>query len=507
MKLSLRTRLFLSLTALLLFFTLLSWGLTSTGLEDYYYWQKKAVLIQNCRQIDELYAGNPEDISLDLERIGNTLGAGIVIIAQDNSVKYSSFGRIINAKFQEPFPPPLRHGNENNPPSPRDNNPRRPPAPVVKSKETIDSRTKLEIQHSPELNLDSVVLEYQLRNGDLLLLRQPLAPVWESAGIAAQFIAWTGLLSILLGSLWAYFFARKFTSPILELKQIAQNMSQLDFSKTCTINRTDEIGELGNSINHLSAQLGTAIAELHQKNQQLMADVEKERKLDKMRQDFVSSVSHELKTPLSLLLGYAEGLKENIAGNEEDRNFYCSVIIDEAEKMDRLVKDLLNLSQIESGFFKLNQSNFDLSALLSDIALKYQSLLAEKQITLIADIPKQLQVFGDPLRIEQILCNLVNNALDHTEGARRLQIKAEDTGSHIRVSVFNTGQPIPSESLDKIWLSFYKVDKSRSREHGGYGLGLSIVRAIQELHGNAYGVTNHDQGVSFWFDVTNAKSG
>lgn len=506
MKLSLRTRLFLSLTALLLFFTLLSWALTSMGLEEFYYWQKKAVLIQNCQQIDELYVGNPEDISLDLERIGNTLGAGIVIIAQDNSVKYSSFGRIINEKFQEPFAPPRRHANETEPPAPKDSSPRRPPLPVVKSKEIIDGRTKLEIQHSPEMNLDSVVLEYQLHNGDLLLLRQPLAPIWESAGIAAQFIAWTGLLSILLGSLWAYFFARKFTSPILELKQIAQNMSQLDFSQTCTINRTDEIGELGSSINHLSEQLGTAIAELHQKNQQLMADVEKERKLDKMRQDFVSSVSHELKTPLSLLLGYAEGLKENIAVSDEDRNFYCSVIIDEAEKMDRLVKDLLNLSQIESGFFKLNQSNFDLTALVSDVALKYQSLLAEKQITLTTAIPEQLQIFGDPLRIEQILFNLVNNALDHTEGERRLAINVEDTGSHIRVSVFNTGRPIPSESLDKIWLSFYKVDKSRSREHGGYGLGLSIVRAIQELYGNSYGVANQDQGVIFWFDVTKAKS-
>jgi two-component system sensor histidine kinase VanS len=322
--------------------------------------------------------------------------------------------------------------------------------------------------------------------------------------VAAQFIVLTGILSILVGGVWAFFFAKRFTLPILELNRIAQSMSQLNFAQKCTINSNDEIGQLGNSINHLSNQLDTAISELNQKNLQLMADVEQERTLDKMRKDFVSSVSHELKTPLSLILGYAEGLQENIAQDEDNKNYYCSVIIDEAEKMDKLVKDLLNLSQIESGLFQLNQSDFDLSILVSAITSKYLTILTEKGINITID-KEVCPVHGDILRIEQVLLNLFNNAIDHVEFTKTIKIYVQHRKDHNRVFVYNSGRQIPDESLDKIWTSFYKIDKARTRDHGRYGLGLSIVRAIQELHGHAYGVENTDDGVVFWFDVGLAK--
>jgi len=328
--------------------------------------------------------------------------------------------------------------------------------------------------------------------------------VSESVSVAGQFIIFTGILSVVAGCLWAFFFAKKFTLPILDLNRIAQSMSQLDFSQKCIINRSDEIGELGKSINHLSYQLDTAISELSQKNQQLMADVEKERKLDTMRKNFVSSVSHELKTPLSLILGYAEGLRENVARDEDSKNYYCSVIIDEAEKMDKLVKDLLNLSQIESGFFQLNKNNFDLTLLLHDIALKYSTILTEKKILLEMANVEPYSVHGDELRIEQVLLNPFTNAIDHVEFLRTIRIWVQGTGEKVRVFIYNSGRPIPEESLEKIWTSFYKVDKARTREHGGYGLGLSIVRAIQELHGNHFGVNNVQDGVVFWFDLTKA---
>lgn len=488
MKLSIRTRLFTNLTALLLFFVLLSLCLTFLGLEKYYFWQKKKVLVTAGETIDSLYLGNPEDLSLDLERLGNTLGARI-IISSGGYVKYSSFGRIINEKFRELPPPPGVPPQSSRQLS------------ISKERETFDSSTVLEVQQDQMLKIDFLVLERQLNNGDTLLIRQPLAPMQESATVAAQFLGITGFLALLIGSVWTFLFAKKFTAPILELNKIAQSMSKLNFSQKCTINGSDEIGELGSSINQLSDQLDTAISELSQKNLQLMADVEKERKLDKMRKDFVSSVSHELKTPLALILGYAEGLKENVARNEDSRNFYCSVIIDEAEKMDKLVKDLLNLSQIESGFFPLTQTDFDLSALLRDLASKYQTLFQEKNIILEMNIPDTLTAYGDSLRIEQILTNLLTNAIDHTDANKRIGISIQATDDKIRVFVRNSGRPIPEESLDKLWTSFYKVDKARSREHGGYGLGLSIVRAIQELHGNRYGVQNTSEGVLFWFDV------
>jgi two-component system sensor histidine kinase VanS len=488
MKLSIRTKLFISLNALVFFFVLMSFALTQLGLETYYIGQKKNILIESSQLIDKLYQGNPEDLSLELEKMSNTLGAGILILDTNGEMKYSSFGPSINKK--------IFHR------TPRNTMPM--PPYVLKSEETIDKHTVLKTQLDPGLKIDFILLEHQLRNGDILLLRQPLAPVSESATVAAQFMLFTGILSILLGCLWAFFFAKKFTHPIFELSRIAQSMSRLDFSQKCTINRNDEIGRLGESINHLSDQLDTAISELNQKNRQLMADVEKERQLDKMRKDFVSSVSHELKTPLALILGYAEGLKENVASDEESRNYYASIIIDEAEKMDKLVKDLLNLSQIESGMFELSRSDFSIVLLLHDITLKYHTILAEKEITLELDESPDLLVNGDILRIEQILVNLLTNAIDHTEGIKKIRISLQETGEHLRVSVFNSGHAIPEASLEKIWISFYKVDKARTRKYGGYGLGLSIVRAIQELHGNLYGVENVLQGVLFWFDLDKA---
>ncbi|HWR40196.1 MAG TPA: HAMP domain-containing sensor histidine kinase [Patescibacteria group bacterium] len=505
MKRSIRTKLFLSLVALVLFFVLMSIGLTLVGLEDYYIWQKKAILVANSKAIDDLYAGNPEEISLELERRGNTLGAGILILSGDGNMKYSSFGRIINQKLQQPFAPPPKKSAPDNAPPPGPPGSPGSPAHISKGRETIDDRTVLELQQDQHLRIDFLLAERRLNNGDTLILRQPLAPVKESVAATAQFTVFTGLLALLLGSLWAFVFAGRITLPIRELNRIAQSMAQLNFSQKCTINNRDEIGELGQSINRLSLQLDTAISELNQKNRQLMADVERERQLDKMRKTFVSSVSHELKTPLALILGYAEGLRENVAADEESRNFYCGVIIDEASKMDHLVKDLLNLSQIESGLFQLNRSDFDLAATLQAMVLKYQNMLKDKGVTVELQVAENTLVNGDVLRISQVLSNLFDNAITHAETDKTVKISVVLNEENTRVQFYNSGKPIPEESLEKIWTSFYKVDAARTRKSGGYGLGLSIVRGIQDLHGQSYGVENAPAGVTFWFDLKTTK--
>lgn len=499
MKQSIRTKLFVGLTGLIVFFVILSLCLTFFGAEKYYIWQKKQVLLSASQRISTVYDdGSPEEIALELEKTGNTIGAGIIIFAKEGGIKYTSFSRIMNQRASEPPPPPHAQATERPPVAPGEK--RNLPS-IWESRDVIDEQTVLEIQQDRALKIDFLLLEHKLANQDTLMIRQPMAPIAESASIAVRFVMITGLLALVAGCLWAYIFSKRFTNPILELNQIAQSMSKLHFSQKCTLTRQDELGELAQSINQLSDQLDSAISELNKKNLQLMADVEKERQLDKMRKDFVSSVSHELKTPLSLILGYAEGLKENVAKDEDSRNFYCTVIMEEAEKMDKLASDLLNLSQIESGYFKLNKTTFDLSVLLEEIALKYQSILSEKgiQLQLLKESP--LWVYGDRLRIEQIIFNLCNNALDHTDSQKRMLLGTQDKGSKLRVFLYNSGQPIPQDSLEKLWLSFYKVDKARTRAHGGYGLGLSIVRAIQEQHQNAYGVENEKDGVRFWFEI------
>lgn len=502
MTLSIRTKLFVILSCLMLFFVLISLGFMRVGLEKFYTRQKQAALLTNSHMISNLYRGSPEEISLELERAASTLGAGIIIFSPAGSIKYTSFDRFINHKPPDSLPQPAAAND-----SSARNQFRIPPnsTQLVKSSQEIDNRTILEIQLDQMLQIEFMVLECQLKNDDILIIRQPLAPMSESAIAAAQFMAFTGILTLMAGCAWAFFFARKFTLPILTLNQITQSMSQLDFSQKCTVTRDDELGELGKNINHLSNQLDVAMSELNKKNQQLMADVERERALDQMRKNFVSSVSHELKTPISLIQGYAEGLKEDIAREAASKDFYCSVIIDEAEKMDKLLSDLLHLSHIESGLYQLNRTDFDLLPVLNDIARKYLTILEERAITLEYDSTASHWVNADPLRIEQVLLNLFNNAIDHAAFPKIIRISVEDIQDRTRVCIYNSGQPVPEESLDKIWVSFYKVDQARTRDYGGYGLGLSIVRAIQELHGSSYGVKNAADGVMFWFDLHKAQ--
>ncbi|MDF2880387.1 MAG: integral rane sensor signal transduction histidine kinase [Clostridiaceae bacterium] len=278
-------------------------------------------------------------------------------------------------------------------------------------------------------------------------------------------------------------------------------MTELNFTEKYSVESEDEIGELGKSINSLSQQLDMSINELKEKNQKLSEDIEKERKLDEMRKEFIANVSHELKTPISLIQGYSEGLKVNVVDSEEDKNFYCDVIISEAMKMNKLVKSLLNLSLIDSGNLKLDKTKFNISSLLESTINKFMPIFNEKQIKLYVNAKEKVFVNADILWIEQVLVNYINNALNHVDNNLEIRINIENTNDKVRVKVFNTGKQIPEELCDKIWDSFYKVDKARTRAYGGTGLGLSIVAGIQKLHSNTYGVINMKNGVEFWFDL------
>jgi len=175
--------------------------------------------------------------------------------------------------------------------------------------------------------------------------------------------------------------------------------------------------------------------------------------------------------------------------------------MNETEKMNKLVKDLLNLSQIESGYFHIEKTEFNITSLIEYVLNKYKSIFAEKNIEIQFDLGESYIVTEDMVRIEQILTNYINNAINYVDSNRIIKISKKVNKNKIKISVFNSGKHIPEESLEKIWNSFYKVDKARTRAYGGYGLGLSIVKAIQDLQNNAYGVENIEGGVIFWFEV------
>jgi signal transduction histidine kinase len=334
-----------------------------------------------------------------------------------------------------------------------------------------------------------------------ILIRSNYENIQESVTIANTFLAYIGIAVVILGSAAMFIISRSFTKPILELSGIAKRMADLDFEAKYKVKSKDEIGELGSSINLLSDKLESTISELKQANNELLTDIQKKTEIDEMRKEFLSNVSHELKTPLSLIQGYAEGLKENINEDAESRDFYCEVIMDEAGKMNQMVKKLLSLNELEFGSNQISFERFDIVSLIRSVLEATEILFRQKEVTLYFEEKKPVYVWADEYLTEQVLTNYISNALNHVGGQKIIEIKLIPRDDTVRIAVFNTGENIPEEELDKIWIKFYKVDKARTREYGGSGIGLSIVKAIMNSHNRECGVINRPVGVEFWFEL------
>lgn len=335
----------------------------------------------------------------------------------------------------------------------------------------------------------------------VVILRSNTGSIRESVKIANEFLAYIGFFTAILGSIAVFIITKRFTKPILILSGIAKKMSDLNFEVKYKVITKDEIGELGSSINVLSDKLETTIMELKHANNELMTDIQRKTEIDEMRKEFLSNVSHELKTPIALIQGYAEGLKENINDDEESRDYYCEVIMDEANKMNNMVKKLLSLNELEFGNNQVNFERFDIVSLIKSVLISTEILIKQKEVTLLFEQTEPIYVWADELLIEQVVTNYISNALNHVDGQKIIEIKLIPRGESVRVAVFNTGNNIPEEDLDKIWIKFYKVDKARTREYGGSGIGLSIVKAIMNSHNKEFGVINRHIGVEFWFEL------
>ena len=240
--------------------------------------------------------------------------------------------------------------------------------------------------------------------------------------------------------------------------------------------------------------------ELKTANYHLQKDIEKKDKMEQMRSDFFGNVSHELKTPIALIQGYAEGLKE-VADDPESREFYCDVIIDEAAKMNELVKNLLTLNQMELGDEHVEFSRFNLTEAITGVLESMEIVAQAKNAKVIFRQKEPIYVMADEFKAEQVIRNYVSNAFNHVDGEMVIEVRVIVKGEKARVTVFNTGSPIPQEDISRIWDKFYKVDKAHTREYGGNGIGLSIVKAIMESFHQEYGVKNYDNGVEFWFEL------
>jgi two-component system, OmpR family, sensor histidine kinase VanS len=513
MNKSIRYKLLVYMTVSVLVFAVLLLGANTFFAEKYYVNHNKSILIKTTKEIVQLVSNlesmsdlQKEDVVYRLTRLEKSIGGSVIIGKLEGQQYYPIYhdmkGFPPKALIVNPFVELDRYNALNKKVYAFS----RGKIDALNSVEIHDENSFFVITKDPGLKIDTLRYQTHLENDVMILVWIPMAEISESAAVSNRFTAIVALITIFITGLWTLYVSDKFTRPIKQINITTKKMAELDFSQTLDITSEDEIGQLSQSINHLSHKLKVTIGELNKKNQQLEQDIDKGKRIDTMRREFVSNVSHELKTPIFLIQGYAEGLKNNIVTDEEKRSFYCDVIMEEAEKMDAIVKDLLNLSQIESGNMDLNKYDFDIEQLIEDVTKKLEPIFKEKDISIGTEIALNSLVNGDPIRIEQVIVNYMNNAINHVDSNKKIKVTAEEKNSKVRVSIFNTGQHIPEELLERIWISFYKVDKARTRSYGGTGLGLAIVKAIQQAHCNEYGVMNIEDGVLFWFDIDLAGS-
>ncbi len=473
----------------------LCWFLNSTFLEHFYTANKQKALLAGFSTINQAVRKGvfeSDEFDIAFERICSNGNISILVLSSDSRVIRSSSGN--SDKLKSQFFNALYSGTDG------------------QSTEIIRTSDNyiIEKQQDERMEEDYLVLWGTLEDGNLVFMRTPLESIKESVTVANEFLAYVGLIALALSTLAVVFISRRITGPLVQLGKISKRMTDLDFeAKYVPSEKPNEIDELGEHMNTLSETLEKTISELKSANHELQKDIEKKEQVDQVRREFLANVSHELKTPLALIQGYAEGLKECINDDEESRDFYCEVIMDEADKMNKLVKKLLTLNQIESGNDVVNIERFNLTELINGVVSASGILIKEKEAVI--TYPSEIQyVWADEFMVEEILTNYLSNAIHYVQkvdGERHIDVKYTQKDDCVRVSVFNTGKKIPEEDIPKIWDKFYKVDKARTREYGGNGIGLSIVKAIQESFHRQCGVCNHENGVEFWFELdTNSNN-
>lgn len=375
--------------------------------------------------------------------------------------------------------------------------------------DTIEKAENYTIQKTYDARSRTFYLEcwgFYSDNNTIFIMSTPLESIRESVDLSNRFLAYVGIVALVFSSVIVYFTTKRITSPILKLANISERMSGLDFDVKYEGKSIDEIGVLGNNMNLLSDKLKETIGELKSANNELQKDIEEKIQIDEMRKDFIANVSHELKTPIALIQGYAEGLTEGMAEDEESRNYYCEVIMDEANKMNKMVRQLLTLTALEFGNDQVALERFDVVELIQGVLSASGIMIQQKNAKIQFDMDHPVYVWADEFKIEEVITNFVSNALNHLDGERVIRIDVQELGDNVKVTVKNTGDCIPENELPNIWVKFYKVDKARTREYGGSGIGLSIVKAIMDSHHKEYGVQNVEDGVEFWIMLDSKDS-
>ncbi len=603
MKNNMRRKLLTFMAGLVALVVIFGWFINSLFLERFYLYSKGNSLLRSMTTINHLYNAGGADIELELAKMQINQGIQIVIFNSNLEAVYMAWQDSVYLGFG-------RRGILGGPDLPG----------FVSRKGSLPF--EISRNYDERLKTEYLDLVGSLDNGLFLLLRTPVQTITDSVGIANRFLLITGIFSILASAFISARLSSQIAKPIKAVEGIAKSMSHLDFTRKITVDSQDEIGSLAASINALSEHLQETIQELQEKNRQLEADIQFISRLDEKRKEFLSSISHELKTPIALIQGYAEALEEKVVTSDEDRDYYYHVISDEADRMNALVKKLMNLNNLEAGQDELYLEDFDIVSLVQSVMRRSKSLPGAEELDFQLVAPAEAWVRADEFLIEEVVLNYMTNAIHYAEGRKLVEVtvrqspaaaeqaepaagaaseagadaKAEavfeagagagpgagaeaeavagvgadaeamtragidkpaaEAGSsrnnagifdydedvmegvilsiegqvepeepakdavaavsaaaakderinrRVRIEVFNSGSLLSEEERERVWESFYKADKSRSREYGGSGLGLTVVKAAMERHQSPFGVDNVDDGVSFWFELPAAR--
>ncbi|KUO52655.1 MAG: hypothetical protein APF76_14285 [Desulfitibacter sp. BRH_c19] len=461
----------------------LSFGLFSL-LEDFYYSQISTDLINSGQKLTEIIneEDDPQYLIYELTLLGDVLDSHIVIVGRDGTTQ------ACDSMMEPPAGLLLSPGE----------------LAEVFAGEIIVKRG----YHHHHFDGPMLSVAIPVYQGDsverIIMMFKPIAPITNTINSMRELIIYSAIAAIILASTVSFFLSKTLAKPLVQMNKVANEMAKGDFSNKVKVNSKDEVGLLGASLNNLSNQLKNKISELSHEKSKLEKVLAKERAIEQMRRDFIANVSHELRTPLSLLQGYSEAIIDGVAENSQEQDRYAKVIFQETLRLKRMVNELFDLSRLQTGNFTLSKTKVNITYLLKAIQEKYKPSILKTDLELNISIEKDLpEVDGDYDRLQQVLINLVENALNHTvEGEISIKAYTDDI-KQIHVEVSDTGCGIPKTDLDLVWERFHKADKSRNRGNkSGTGLGLAIVKSIIEAHGgNVWVRSKEGEGSTFGFSI------
>lgn len=470
--------------------TALNIFINDTSLERYYIYQKEENLQEGYKRLERGYKNYGLSSESFAKQFRSVCGSGnySALIIDENAKEWVSSSSIDDFQYQiQTIKYSIRE---------------------KKDLELLISKTDYIVckQLDNRSQVEYLILSGIIDEDTYIYMRTPLESIRESVSITTRFFLFIELGTAILSILVIAIISRNVAKPIKNLTGISKRMKNLDFDAKFQTKKSTpkEVEELGNNMNELSETLEQTILELKAANLRLIEDIRQKEKIDSMRKEFLSNVSHELKTPLSLIQGYAEGLKEGVIEDDESKEYYCDVIMDETSKMNDMVKKLLSLNHLEFGEDRLELQRFDITELILGKLQSYEVLMKQKNIR-VEFKEDSCMVLGDEYRLEEVVGNYLSNALNHVDEKGVVSIHYEPVEENIRICVYNSGKNIPMEDIPRIWDKFYKVDKARTRAYGGSGIGLSIVKAIMEKHQKNYGVLNRPEGVEFYFELETDK--